>query len=276
MKLYELKENIREQLLGVGNQDAEAEAGIIIEYVTGCSLATFFLKRQEEVSKEQIDKAFDMVEKRRAHMPLQYITGTQEFMGLSFMVNEDVLIPRQDTEVLVEQVLYRLKPGFKVLDMCTGSGCIGISIKKHFKDVDVTCVDISEKALQIAKENARRNQVEITLVQSDLYENVEGEYDVIVSNPPYIQSDVIPTLMEEVKDFEPILALDGDKDGLIFYRRLAKESFSYLKKNGMLLLEIGYDQGKAVSKLLNDNGYCQVEVKRDLCGLDRNVIGLLL
>lgn len=275
MKLYELKENVREQLIQAEKKEADVESTIIIEYVTGCNASTLFLKKQEEVAKELVDRAFDIVEKRRTHMPLQYIIGTQEFMGLPFLVNENVLIPRQDTELLVEQTLKQLKPGFKVLDMCTGSGCIGISIKKHYRDVDVTCVDISEKALQVARENARRNQVEITFLQSDLFEDVKDRYDVIVSNPPYIESDVIPTLMEEVKDFEPVLALDGEKDGLAFYRRLAKESFSYLKKGGMLLLEIGYNQGKAVSKLLADNGYSQVEVKKDLCGLDRNVTAVL-
>ena len=271
MKLYEVKETVKGQLKQAGIKEGDMESAIIIEYVTGCNLANFFLKRDEEATKEQMESIFDIVEKRKTHMPLQYILGEQEFMGLNFLVNENVLIPRQDTELLVEQALGKVKSGWKVLDLCTGSGCIGISIKKYFKDVDVTCVDISEKALQVAKENARKHQVEITFLQSDLYEKVEDRYDMIVSNPPYIESDVIPTLMEEVKDFEPILALDGDKDGLIFYRRLAKESFSYLKKNGMLLLEIGYNQGDAVSKLLKNNGYSQVKVKKDLCGFDRNV-----
>lgn len=273
MKLYELNEKITSELQENGIQEAELEAFYIIEYVFELSRSAFFLKKREEAEEEKAKKCLEIAKIRASHKPLQYILGRQEFMGLTFHVTEDVLIPRQDTEGLVEKIISLVKPGMKVLDMCTGSGCIAISLQKLAKDIQVTAVDISPKALKIAKENAKLNQAEVTFVESDMFEQITEKYDIIVSNPPYIKSQVIDTLMSEVRDYEPRLALDGCEDGLYFYRKLAKESGNYLNSGGMLCLEIGYDQGEAVAALLKENAFTQVSVEKDLCGLDRNVYG---
>lgn len=273
MKLYELNEKISCQLKENGIQEAELEAFYIIEHIFELSRSTFFLKKMEEVEQEQAEKCLEIAKLRSSRKPLQYILGRQEFMGLNFHVTEDVLIPRQDTEGLVEEIISIIKPGMKVLDMCTGSGCIAVSLQKLAKDIQVTAVDISPKALEIAKENAKLNQAEVTFVESDMFERITEKYDIIVSNPPYIKSAVIDTLMSEVKDYEPRLALDGYEDGLYFYRKLAKESGNYLNPDGMLCLEIGYDQGAEVAALLKENSFTEVRIKKDLCGLDRNVYG---
>ena len=196
-------------------------------------------------------------------------------MGLTFFVNEHVLIPRQDTETLVEEALKKVKPGMKVLDMCTGSGCIIISILHNVEDVKGYAVDISKQAVNVAKENAKLNEVPVLFERSDLFEMVTEKFDVIVSNPPYIPTDVIPQLMPEVQVFEPIEALDGKEDGLYFYRRIVEQSKDYLNSGGSLMFEIGYDQGKDVSKMMTDAGFSNVCVKKDLAGNDRVVTGML-
>lgn len=273
MKLYVLNENIISGLKEAGIKEAELEAFYIIEHVLGFSRSAFFLKKQDEVEEALVNKCLEIAKIRESRMPLQYILGKQEFMGLTFRVTENVLIPRQETEGLVEEILKVLKPGMKVLDMCTGSGCIAISLKKYAGEIQVTAVDISPEALKIAKENAKSNQTEISFVESDMFEQVAEKYDVIVSNPPYIKSDVIDTLMAEVKNYEPRLALDGFEDGLYFYRKLAREAGNYLNPGGMLCLEIGHDQGAEVATLLKENSFTEVRVEKDLCGLERNVYG---
>ena len=213
---------------------------------------------------------------RASHVPLQHITGVQEFMGLGFCVNEHVLVPRQDTEVLVESVLEVLKPGMEVLDMCTGSGCILISLLKlcGLADVKGVGVDISEEALKVAIRNAEKLGIDAMFLHSDLFKKVDGVYDIIVSNPPYIRTTVIEELKEEVKFHDPFIALDGKEDGLYFYRRIVEESPKFLKKCGKLYFEIGHDQGEAVSKVMRDAGFTDVTVKKDLAGLDRVVFGV--
>lgn len=273
MKLYALNEQIIAGLKKAGIDEAELEAYYIIEEVLGLSRSMFFLKKQEEVEETLAEKCLEIAKIRESRKPLQYILGKQEFMGLTFQVTESVLIPRQETEGLVEEILKHLQPGMSVLDMCTGSGCIAISLKKFAKEIQVTAADISTQALQVAKENAIKNQTEVTFVESDMFTKVTGKYDVIVSNPPYIRSDVIDTLMTEVKNYEPRLALDGFEDGLYFYRKLAKEAKDYLNPGGLLCLEIGHDQGEEVATLLKENSFTEVRVEKDLCGLDRNVYG---
>lgn len=219
---------------------------------------------------------FALTRQRCGRMPLQYLTGEQEFMGLPFCVNEHVLIPRQDTEVLVEEairVIQKEMPEAAVLDLCTGSGCIGISIQSFCSNTQVTAADISEDALKVAQKNAKENQVPVKFVHSDLFKEISGSYDMIVSNPPYIPSKVIETLMPEVRDHEPIKALDGKEDGLYFYLQGYRESVAYLKPGGYLLYEIGHDQGEAVSSYMRENGFDEIEVIRDLAGLDRVVRG---
>lgn len=216
---------------------------------------------------------FHAVDRRCLHIPLQYITGRQEFMGLTFTVTPDVLIPRQDTEVLVEEVLKYLKPGMEALDLCTGSGCIGVSLKHYVPGAAIWASDISRKALKVAEKNALGNQAEVHFVHSDMFEHIHQKFDIIVSNPPYIPSAQIPELMPEVRDHEPVTALDGSGDGLYFYHKITESSSLYLKEKGMLFYEIGYDQGRAVSEILRENGFENVTVIRDLAGLDRVVAG---
>lgn len=273
MKLYELNQQISQILSEAGITEADLEAFYILEHVLNISRSSYFLRKAEEVSQEVCNSCIEIAKERSGHRPLQYILGTQEFMGLNFYVNENVLIPRQDTEGLVEQVLALTKGTERVLDLCTGSGCIGISLKKHKSSLQVTAADISTKALKVAEKNAKALEADITFLESDLFDKITGTFDFIVSNPPYIKSDVIPTLMPEVRDNEPLLALDGKEDGLYFYRRIVQESKGYLNPDGMLCLEIGYDQGSAVAELMKAQGFIQVRVEQDLCGLDRNVYG---
>lgn len=275
MNLNDLNEKIISILKEAEIKEAELEAFYIIEAVMNLSRSMFFLKKRDEVSEQDINKCLAIAQKRSQHMPLQYILGNQEFMGLQFKVTPDVLIPRQDTEGLVEEVLKLVKPGMKVLDMCTGSGCIAVSIAKFAQNVQVSAVDISPKALEVARENAAANQVQINFIESDMFTEIREKYDMIISNPPYIKSQVVTTLMPEVRDYEPHLALDGKEDGLFFYRKLANESGNFLTPGGMLCLEIGYDQGAEVAQLLQQQGFTQVRVEQDLCGLDRNVYGKL-
>ena len=185
-----------------------------------------------------------------------------------------MLIPRQDTELLVENAITYIKSvkgNVDVLDMCTGSGCIAISIDRLCENAKVTAVDFSQKALVVAKENNALNKADVTFFQSDLFENVEKQYDVIVSNPPYIKTEEIESLMDEVRIHEPMMALDGDCDGLKFYKKIAKEGRQHLRSNGIIFFEIGYDQGQTVPAILEENGYKDIKVYKDLSGNDRVV-----
>lgn len=234
----------------------------------------YYVHMDEEMSQEQIREYQALLSKRAERIPLQYIVGEQEFMGLKFRVNSNVLIPRQDTETLVEEALKVIEPGMRVLDMCTGSGCIIISILKNTTNVDGAACDISKQALNVAKENARLNGVFVDFERSDLFEHVDEMYDVIVSNPPYIRSDEIPHLMPEVSVFEPHEALDGSEDGLLFYRRIIKDCRANLKPQGRLLFEIGCDQGRQVSEMMQFAGFSDVHVIKDLAENDRVVSGV--
>ncbi len=268
-----------EELLKIGENellmsdisDANIDAWYLLEYVTGMSRAAFFLKRAENISQKEENEYREVINKRKKHIPLQHITGTQEFMGFDFWVNENVLVPRQDTECLVENVL-PYAYGKKILDMCTGSGCIIISLKKFEETAECTGVDISEKALEIALKNARSNEADVSFIKSDMFKNIMEKYDIIVSNPPYIRPDVIKTLEPEVREHDPMLALDGGEDGLRFYRILAEEGKKHLARPGRIFMEIGYDQGKAVKEIFENEGFKEVVVKKDLCENDRVVI----
>lgn len=288
MTLREAYEYGRERLNLAGVDDADLDAWYLLEYVTGITRTMYYVKTQENISEEQENSYCKYIEARASHIPLQHITGVQEFMGLEFLVNEHVLVPRQDTEVLVETVLKELKPGMKVLDMCTGSGCILISLMKLYRtsqlqtvgevteDEKMLCgvgVDISEDALKVARANGELIDVKADFLQSDLFENVDGKYDVIVSNPPYIRTAVIKELKEEVKFHDPFIALDGKEDGFYFYRKIVGKSSEYLSDGGQLFFEIGHDQGEDVKKLMEQAGFTAVTVKKDLAGLDRVVFG---
>ena len=264
-----------------GIEEFSLDAWYLLEYVTGVSKAMYFAEPERAVSEENADRYIDCIRRRAAHIPLQHITGEQEFMGYPFCVNEHVLIPRQDTEILVEEAIQVMRPKMKVLDMCTGSGCIVLSILKmcrekyYMTDLQGIGADVSEEALKVARENGRRLGVPVTWIQSDLFAKIpeEEKYDVIVSNPPYIETAVIDTLQEEVRLHDPYIALDGKEDGLYFYRRIISEAGKYLKTQGKLMFEIGCDQAEAVEELMKNAGYEQITVKKDLAGLDRVVYG---
>ena len=256
-----------------GIPDAKLDAWYLLEYVTGISRASYFGDPKREVPKEQAESYREVILRRAGHIPLQHITGEQEFMGYTFLVNPDVLIPRQDTETLTEEALKFTEPGMKVLDLCTGSGCILISLMKKCHGLTGTGCDISEKALKMARENGRRLQVEASWIQSDLFEQISERFDLIVSNPPYIRTGVIEELQEEVRLHDPWIALDGKEDGLYFYRRIIAESTGYIRDNGAMMFEIGHDQAEDVVRLMEEAGYTQIRVKKDLAGLDRVVTG---
>ncbi|MBQ6812180.1 MAG: peptide chain release factor N(5)-glutamine methyltransferase [Agathobacter sp.] len=262
-----------EKLNTVGIVDARNDAWLLLTFVCKIDRTFYYSHMDENMPEEQFAEYENVLDKRAEHIPLQYITGEQDFMGLPFHVNDAVLIPRQDTETLVEEALKVIRPGMKVLDMCTGSGCILISILKNIVDVEGFGYDISKQAINVAKENAKLNGVTATFERSDLFDNVTDKFDVIVSNPPYIPTDVIAGLMPEVAMYEPIGALDGREDGLHFYRRIVKECKEYLKPEGVLLFEIGHDQGEAVFGLMTEAGFQGVKVIKDLAGNDRVVVG---
>lgn len=260
-------------LTDAGFEEARTDARALLFYVTGMDFMSFLRDGDSEVPKEQEEWFYSVLKERIKHVPVQYIIGEQEFCGLRFCVEPGVLIPRPETELLAEAVFTQCA-GKRVLDMCTGSGCIAVTVAKLGKPEFVAASDYSTEALAVAEKNAEKNEVSVTFFQGDLFANVEGRYDIIVSNPPYIKSDVIETLMPEVRDYEPRLALDGTADGLYFYRRIVKEAKEYLNPGGRLMFEIGHDQGEDVSGLLREAGYHSVEVKKDYAGLDRMVFAV--
>ena len=264
------------QLETAGIDEAKLDARLLLEFVCGTNRNDLLAHGDRQVSDEEEARYREVLELRAGRIPLQQITHSQDFMGLDFFVNEHVLVPRQDTEILVEEVLKELHDGMRILDMCTGSGCILLSLLKYSNDCEGTGCDISEKALKVAEENAEMLSLNASFVQSNLFENISGKYEFIVSNPPYIPTGVIPTLMEEVRDHEPVSALDGREDGLYFYREIVEKAGEYLYPGGMLFFEIGYDQAEKVSSLMREAGYQEVTVCKDLAGLDRVVYGTLL
>ena len=289
-----------------GIEEAALDAWLLLEHVTGISRASYYADPDREMSPDEWRRYSELVGRRAERVPLQHITGTQEFMGLVFEVNEHVLIPRQDTEILVGQALAFIGSGkvpaaensrTRILDMCTGSGCILLSVmhwaesyrqkalrragdtarggEKQDIIIEGTGADISPKALAVAEKNARRLGISAGFVESDLFGAVRGKYGMILSNPPYIRTDEIKDLQEEVRLHDPVIALDGREDGLYYYRRIVRESRSYLEEGGVLLFEIGCDQAEAVSGLMRGAGFSEITVKKDLAGLDRVVSGVL-
>ena len=269
--------------------DAKIDAQELFCYLTGMDKVTLFLKANEEVDPETEAKYMELIKRRAQRIPLQHITGVQEFMGHTFKVSPDVLIPRQDTETLVTEAAKTIQEMSKVnlsfiekikgakdldvLDLCCGSGAIGISLAKICSNIKVTASDISQAALAIAEENAKNLRVKMKFAQGDMFEPHSGrKFDMIVSNPPYIRTNMISILQEEVKTHEPRNALDGGRDGLDFYRIIVEKAAEHLKPGGYLMLEIGHDQGEDLRKMLKDSGkYSAAEVIRDLPGKDRVV-----
>lgn len=247
---------------------------LLITEALSISVTDYILGDSREIADSDYLRITGMANRIKNGEPLQYVTGGTEFMSLRFQVNPNVLIPRPDTETLVEKAVSLLEnlSAPSVLDIGTGSGCVGISIASLVKDSDVTLLDISEKALETASVNVKENNVSVKLIKCDILNDVpDTKYDMIVSNPPYIQKKVIDTLDRNVRDFEPHLALDGGEDGLIFYRRISHIAKSVLNPGGMIAFEVGFDQAEDVSAILAGDGFSEIEVTKDLCGINRVV-----
>ncbi len=249
----------------------QSDALLLLEYVSGYSRSEIRLRYRDEIPDDVAERFAELLEFRRQHIPVQYITGRQNFMGFELNVTPDVLIPRPETELLAERVIHACE-GKDVLDLCTGSGCIAIAVRCLGKAKSVAASDISEEALAVAMKNAKQHDAEIEFRQGDLFEAWSGvSFDIIVSNPPYIPTAEIAGLMPEVREYEPHLALDGTEDGLQFYRRIAAECREYLNPGGRVFLEIGCEQGEAVAALFSKAGFANVQVYQDYAGLDRMV-----
>lgn len=267
-----------DKLNKAGIAEAESDSRILFQYILNADRGYMFMHSGDTVPEDDEKKILNSLQIREKRIPVQHITGYQNFMGFEFRVTGDVLVPRFDTECLVEEAMLVCSDGDKVLDVCTGSGCILISLMNYKNEIDGFGCDISDAALKIAKENAetlcKPDDKSPQFIKSDLFANItEKDFDVIVSNPPYIRSDVIETLAPEVKDHDPMMALDGGKDGLDFYRKIASQAVDFLRRGGHLLVEIGFDQGEDVKKLFVENGYTDVNIKKDLAGNDRVVSG---
>lgn len=264
------------ELAAAGIAEAKTDAWYLMEAAFGIDRNRYYMHAGEAAGDHEMIRQFrTWIGRRIKGVPVQQLTGRASFMGLEFEITEDVLVPRQDTETLVETALSHLPEHARVLDMCTGSGCIILSLAKLAPGISGCGADLSEKALAVAMKNRGRLGLDgrIELVRSDMFENISGTYDMIVSNPPYIRSDVVDTLQAEVKDNEPRMALDGGPDGLAFYRTLAAEAGRHLTDNGHLIVEIGYDQAADVTALMTAAGFKEVTVVKDLPGLDRVVCG---
>ena len=277
--IEELLQYGKEQLEKSGNEYAKYERKVLLEEVLGCNYMYMLMNGSEEVDAEKEQHYKNLITQRCNHYPLQYMLGVAHFMDYTFFVNEHVLIPRNDTEVLVETADELIgkctNPDMKVLDLCCGSGCIGISLKLYHKEIELILSDYSKQALEITNKNLAKYNVKAEVLCGDLFEVFTGKVNMIVSNPPYIETKVIDTLMPEVRDYEPMSALDGGEDGLDFYRRIVKEAPKYLENGGYLMFEIGHNQAFAVQSLLEDRGFSDVQVKKDYAGLDRVVYGHL-
>lgn len=273
MNYRELYDYGMEKLRAAEIAEAELDARLLLEYVCHTDRNTLLVHGDRMVTAEQKEHYVNLIKRRGEHIPLQHLTGEQEFMGLPFRVNGHVLIPRQDTEVLVEETMRELHDGMELLDMCTGSGCILLSLLHYSNDCKGTGVDISPQALAVARENAAALSLRADFVQSDLFAQIDTDrkFDILVSNPPYIPSDVIKTLMPEVREHEPITALDGRDDGLYFYRQISREAKKYLSGGAWLFFEIGCEQAADVCDILAADGYLEIEVVKDFAGLDRVV-----
>lgn len=285
--------------------EADLDARLLLEYVCGTDRNTLLAHGDREVTAEECERYLGLIAKRAAHVPLQHLTGGQDFMGLPFLVNKNVLVPRQDTEVLVEEVMKHLHDGMRILDLCTGSGCILLSLLHYSNDCEGVGTDLSPQALAVARENyerlrAERPDMKARFLEGDLFaalasgaeyetdgkaagdgmdaedrdaDGLRERFDIIISNPPYIETSVISTLMPEVREHEPLMALDGGADGLSFYRKITAQAGAHLSGGGMLFFEIGCGQAEAICGLMAEAGFCEIQVVQDFAGLDRVVYG---
>ena len=272
------------QLRAAGITEADTDTWLLFSACMGLNRTEYLMRSDAVVPDDKAEEYLGKLKRRAGREPVQYIEETAPFMGFDFYVNENVLIPRMDTEILVSEAIKRARimfsqrqhdVNFRILDMCTGSGCIAQStyllLKNEGCTVEVDAVDISEKALEVAGINASRLGAQVKLIRGNLFENVDNKYSMILSNPPYIRTDVIADLEPEVREHEPMLALDGTADGLYFYREITDKAWEYLENNGILMYEIGYDQALEVSDMLRQKGYTDIAVIKDFAGLDRVV-----
>lgn len=263
----------RRRLREAGIAEAEYDARELLLLALDTDMQSFYLHQNEPIEERRLERYFGDIQKRAERIPLQQITGKQNFCGLDILVSEDVLIPRFDTELLVEKILREHPNGEKkaLLDLCTGSGAIAISLKKLGKFSRVYASDVSKKALLLAKESASLHGADIIWIESDVFaaKELPRGLDIIVSNPPYIRSEEIEELMPEVKLHEPRIALDGGKEGLDFYREIVRQAPLFLRRDGLLYLEIGHDQGREIAALLRSLAYREIEITRDLAGKER-------
>lgn len=268
----------KERLENAGVPEADQNARILLEYVCQTDRQAMLLAPERVLTEAEEKRYLEVLDRRSARVPLQHITGSQYFMGLEFAVDGRVLVPRPDTEILVEEVLKDGASGAKVLDLCTGSGCILLSILKYSSSATGIGADLSGDALAVAKTNAERLEIPATFYRGDLFgalpEAESKGFDIIVSNPPYIETAEIATLMPEVREHDPYMALDGGTDGLDFYRRIIAEAPEHFAAEGRLYLEIGNTQAQAVEALLKECGYTEIRTVKDYAGLDRVVIGV--
>ncbi len=280
MIIKEVLKSSIEEINKLNIEDASMKVKMLLSDILGKEKEYLLIHDNEELSQDVLDNFYAKLNRLKDEEPIQYILNKQEFMGFEFYVDENVLIPQPDTEILVEEVVDISKKinnnsnELRVLDMCTGSGAIAISLSKLIENASVSASDISDGALNVAKENAIKNSVNIEFYKSDLFNDISKnvKFDIIVSNPPYIKTEVIKGLSKEVQS-EPFIALDGGEDGLVFYREIIKNAKDYIVEDGYLALEIGYDQKESVTNLLRENGYKNIYSKTDLAGNDRVVVG---
>lgn len=280
MIIKEVLKSSIEEINKLNIEDASMKVKMLLSDILGKEKEYLLIHDNEELSQDVLDNFYAKLNRLKDEEPIQYILNKQEFMGFEFYVDENVLIPQPDTEILVEEVVDISKKinnnsnELRVLDMCTGSGAIAISLSKLIENASVSASDISDGALNVAKENAIKNSVNIEFYKSNLFNDISKnvKFDIIVSNPPYIQTEVIKGLSKEVQS-EPFIALDGGEDGLVFYREIIKNAKDYIIEDGYLALEIGYDQKESVTNLLRENGYKNIYSKTDLAGNDRVVVG---
>lgn len=280
MIIKEVLKSSIEEINKLNIEDASMKVKMLLSDILGKEKEYLLIHDNEELSQDVLDNFYAKLNRLKDEEPIQYILNKQEFMGFEFYVDENVLIPQPDTEILVEEVVDISKKinnnsnELRVLDMCTGSGAIAISLSKLIENASVSASDISDGALNVAKENAIKNSVNIEFYKSDIFNDISKnvKFDIIVSNPPYIQTEVIKGLSKEVQS-EPFIALDGGEDGLVFYREIIKNAKDYIVEDGYLALEIGYDQKESVTNLLRENGYKNIYSKTDLAGNDRVVVG---
>ena len=291
MTVNECLSKVSDKLREYSVPDYDNDSFLLLWHVTGISRNDYFIKKDEEISDVYVQRLWELAERRIEREPLQHIIGSQNFYGYDFYVDADVLVPRQDTEILVENVIKKIMSDYKdtfpgtimILDMCTGSGCIAISLYLELTKLgvkcDITASDISDKALEVANRNREAligDSDSFHIVKSDVFESIERDntFHIIVSNPPYIPTKDIEELQPEVRLHDPMIALDGDADGLKFYRRIIKESESYIKDSGCLFFEIGYNQASDVTELMEERSYRDIEVYKDLSGYDRVITGV--